>query len=94
MSQLHTYTHTVSSVQLFAHGKGKLIIICLNCATIKVFIRVRESRGVTSKPSPAVRNISKPRSRRIPHYINSSPAENPRVPTVIPRGGNPCRPLK
>ena len=32
----HTHAHSVSSVQLFAHGKGKLILICLNCEKIKV----------------------------------------------------------
>ena len=37
-------------------------------------MRLRESRGVMGKPSPAVGSISKPRSRGIPHYITPSPA--------------------
>ena len=63
------------------------------CVCAQISMRVRESRGVTGKPSPAVHSISKPRSRGIPHYITSSSAGNPRVPAIIPRGGNPCRPL-
>ena len=63
------------------------------CVCAQISMRVRESRSVTGKPSPAVRSISKPRSRGIPHYITSSPAGNPRIPAIIPRGGNPCRPL-
>ena len=49
------------------------------CVCAQISMRVRESRGVTGKPSPAVRSISKPRSREIPHYITPSPAGNPRV---------------
>ena len=44
------------------------------CVCTQISMRVREFRGVTGKPSPAVRSISKPRSRGIPHYITPSPA--------------------
>ena len=64
------------------------------CVCAQISMRVRESGGITSKPSPAVRSISKPRSRGIPHYITPSPAGNPRVPAGFLRGGNPCRPLR
>ena len=60
------------------------------CVCAQISMRVRESRGVAGKPSPAVRSINKPRSRGIPHYITPSPAGNPRVPAIIPRGGNPA----
>ena len=63
------------------------------CVCAQISMRVRESRSVAGKPSPAVRSISKPRFRGILHYITPSPAGNPRVPAIIPRGGNPCRPL-
>ena len=63
------------------------------CVCARIFMRVRESRGVTGKPSPAVRSIRKPRSCGIPHYITPFLAGNPRVPAIIPRGGNPGRPL-
>ena len=69
------------------------VLQMLICVCAQISMRVRESRGVTGKPSPAVRSISKPRSRGIPHYITPSSAGNPRVPAIIPRGGNPCRPL-
>ena len=49
------------------------------CVCAQISMRVRKSRGVTGKPSPAVRNISKPRSCRIPHYIIPSPTGNPRI---------------
>ena len=63
------------------------------CVCTQISMRVRESRDLTSKPSSAVQSISKPRSRGIPHYITPSPAGNPQVPAIIPKGGNPCRPL-
>ena len=63
------------------------------CVCAQISMRVRESRGVTGKPSPVVRSISKPRSRGILHFITPFPAGNPRVPATIPRSGNPCRPL-
>ena len=45
------------------------------CVCAQISMRVRESRGVKDKPSPAVRSISKPRSRGIPHYITPPPRE-------------------
>ena len=44
----------------------------LICACAQMSMRVRESRCVMGKPSPAVRSISKPRSRGIPLYITPS----------------------
>ena len=80
---VYSTLYSVSSVTLCCSTQNLYTVLFVLqmsiCVCAQMSMRVRESRGVTDKPSPEVRSISKPRSRGIPHYITPSPAGNPRV---------------
>ena len=60
------------------------------CVCAKIFMRVRESRGVTGKPSPAVRSISNPLPWNSALY-NPLPCGKPAGSRGFPAGWEPVQ---